>query len=166
MLIFVFLRAPQATIHHWEILAAACVTFGAVLSLIPFYLDYRAMGKAIEVNALGAVAEKIQNLDTLSAQISAVTNRWEIIDGVDTGPIIEQRKFDRVEGENFESFRERGMALEYEVYTSFLKRLTSGAATRVEITSRIADRHLEKWAKRVTICACRWKRSMKLKSIK
>jgi molecular chaperone GrpE (heat shock protein) len=74
---FFILRAPRA-VHYWEI-AAACVTFGAVLSLIPFYLDYRAMGKALEVNALGAVAEKIQKLDTLSAQINAVTNRWEII---------------------------------------------------------------------------------------
>jgi molecular chaperone GrpE (heat shock protein) len=74
---FFILRAPRA-VHYWE-LAAACVAFGAVLSLIPFYLDYRAMGKALEVNALGAVAEKIQNLDTLSAQINTVTNRWEII---------------------------------------------------------------------------------------
>jgi molecular chaperone GrpE (heat shock protein) len=74
---FFILRAPQS-VHHWEI-AAACVAFGAVLSLIPFYLDYRAMGKALEVNALGAVSEKIQKLDTLSAQINAVTNRWENI---------------------------------------------------------------------------------------
>jgi molecular chaperone GrpE (heat shock protein) len=71
------LRAPRA-VHYWE-LAAACVAFGAVLSLIPFYLDYRAMAKALEINALGGVAEKIQKLDTLSAQINAVTNRWEII---------------------------------------------------------------------------------------
>jgi molecular chaperone GrpE (heat shock protein) len=74
---FFTLRAPRA-VHYWE-LAAACVALGAVLSLIPFYLDYRAMGKALEVNALGAVAEKIQKLDTLSAQINAVTSRWEII---------------------------------------------------------------------------------------
>jgi molecular chaperone GrpE (heat shock protein) len=74
---FFILRAPQS-VHHWEI-AVLCVAFGAVLSLIPFYLDYRAMGKALEVNALGAVSEKIQKLDTLSAQINAVTNRWENI---------------------------------------------------------------------------------------
>ncbi len=74
---FFILRAPRA-VHYWEI-AAACVAFGAALSLIPFYLDYRAMAKALEVNALGAVADKIQKLDTLSAQINAVTNRWEVI---------------------------------------------------------------------------------------
>jgi len=77
---YFMLHAPRA-VHYWELAAAcaACVAFGAVLSLIPFYLDYRAMSKALEVNALGGVAEKIQKLDTLSAQINAVTNRWEII---------------------------------------------------------------------------------------
>ena len=74
---YFILHAPRA-VHYWE-LAAACVAFGAVLSVIPFYLDYRAMARALEINALGAVAEKIQKLDTLSAQINAVTNRWEII---------------------------------------------------------------------------------------
>jgi molecular chaperone GrpE (heat shock protein) len=76
---YFILHAPRA-VHYWE-LAAACVAFGAVLSVIPFYLDYRAMARALEINALGGVAEKIQKLDTLSAQINAVTNRWEIIQG-------------------------------------------------------------------------------------
>jgi molecular chaperone GrpE (heat shock protein) len=74
---FFTLRAPQS-VHHWEI-AAACVTVGAVLSLIPFYLDYRVMEKALEINALGAVAEKIQKLETLSEQISSATNHWATI---------------------------------------------------------------------------------------
>ena len=75
---YFILHAPRAA-NYRELaaLAAACVAFGAVLSLVPFYLDYRAMEKALEVNALGAVTEKIQKLDTLSAQINAVTNRWE-----------------------------------------------------------------------------------------
>jgi molecular chaperone GrpE (heat shock protein) len=70
---FFVLRAPRA-IGHWEI-AAACVAFGAVLGIIPFILDYRAMGKVIEVNALGAVSEKIQNLEKLAAQISSATSQ-------------------------------------------------------------------------------------------
>lgn len=67
--------------------------------------------------------------------------------GIDTGPIIEQRKFERAANEDFETFRSRGMALEYEVYTSFLKRLTEGRPTRIEIASRIPDCRLEKWAR-------------------
>ncbi len=67
-------------VHHWEI-AAGCVTLGAVLGVVPFYLDYRAMGKAMEVNALGAVAEKIQNLEKISEQINSATNHWAVIQG-------------------------------------------------------------------------------------
>ena len=78
--------------------------------------------------------------------VSGVTLHF-VDNGVDTGPVIEQRKFTRLNNETFESFRDRGLALEYDVYTSFLKRLTSGGATRIEITSRIVDRSLEKWAK-------------------
>jgi molecular chaperone GrpE (heat shock protein) len=80
---FFVMRAPRA-VAHWEI-AAACVAFGAVLGIIPFILDYRAMGKLIEINALGDVAEKIQNLETFTAQISNSTAQWsnvqEIVQG-------------------------------------------------------------------------------------
>jgi len=67
-------------IHHWEI-AAGCVVLGAVLGVIPYLLDYRAMAKALEVNALGAVAEKIQNLEKISEQINSATNHWAVIQG-------------------------------------------------------------------------------------
>ena len=71
---FFILHSPQP-IRHWEI-AAGCVAVGAILGVIPFILDYRAMGRALEVNALGAVAEKIQNLEKLATQISSATNQW------------------------------------------------------------------------------------------
>jgi molecular chaperone GrpE (heat shock protein) len=72
---FVIVRhSPLA--GHWAIIATGCVALGAVLGVIPFILDYRAMGKALEVNALGAIAEKIQNLEKLAAQISSATNHW------------------------------------------------------------------------------------------
>jgi molecular chaperone GrpE (heat shock protein) len=71
---FFVLHSPLP-IRHWEI-AAGCVAVGAILGVIPFILDYRAMGKVLEVNGLGAVAEKIQNLEKLAAQISSATNQW------------------------------------------------------------------------------------------
>ena len=74
---FFVLHSPLP-IRHWEI-AAGCVAVGAILGVIPFILDYRAMGKALEVNALGAVAEKIQNLEKLAAQISSATNQWAVV---------------------------------------------------------------------------------------
>ena len=73
---FLIQQAPHP-IGRWEIVtAAACVALGAVLGALPFILDYRAIVKVIEAGALGAIAEKIQNLEKLAAQISAATNEW------------------------------------------------------------------------------------------
>jgi molecular chaperone GrpE (heat shock protein) len=73
---FLIQQAPHP-IGRWEIVtAAACVALGAVLGALPFILDYRAIVKVIEVGALGSIAEKIQNLEKLAAQISSATNEW------------------------------------------------------------------------------------------
>lgn len=71
---FFVLHSPQP-IRHWEI-AAGCVVLGALLGVIPFILDYRAMGRALEVNALGTVADRIQDLERVTTLISSATNEW------------------------------------------------------------------------------------------
>ena len=71
---FFVLHSPLP-IRHWEI-AAGCVALGAILGVIPFLLDYRAMGKALEVNALSSVADRIQDLERVTALISSATNEW------------------------------------------------------------------------------------------
>ena len=69
-------------IGKWEILACfGAAALGSTIGIFPFLLDYRAMGKAIEVNALGAVADKIQNLEKLAEQINSATNQWLVVQG-------------------------------------------------------------------------------------
>lgn len=77
---YFILRAPQS-VGPREIAAVclACVTLGAVLAILPYYLDYIAMSKVIEVNALGAVSDKIQNLEQFTAKIEAVTDQWTVV---------------------------------------------------------------------------------------
>ena len=73
---FLIQHAPHP-IGRWEIVtAAACVALGAVLGALPFVLDYRAIVRVIDAGALGAISEKIQNLEKLAAQISAATSEW------------------------------------------------------------------------------------------
>jgi len=71
---FFVLHSPLP-IRHWEI-AAGCVVIGAVLGALPFILDYLATSRALEVNALGTVAEKIENLEKFAEQVSAATKQW------------------------------------------------------------------------------------------
>ena len=118
---FFVLRSP-APIHHWEI-AAGCVAVGAILGVIPFILDYRAMGRALEVNALGAVAEKIQNLEKLAAQISSATKEW-------TNAQVQAEKTSTVAKEIADRMTE-----EIRLFSEFMEKMNdSGKATlRLEV---------------------------------
>jgi molecular chaperone GrpE (heat shock protein) len=57
-------------------LATAAVALGSLLGCLPFILEYRATAKLVELNALGEVAEKIQELKQFTSQVSAVTDQW------------------------------------------------------------------------------------------
>ena len=61
------------------LISIACVARGALLGCLPFILDYRATGKLIEVNAVGTVAEQLQDLKKYSAQIAAATDQWSLV---------------------------------------------------------------------------------------
>jgi molecular chaperone GrpE (heat shock protein) len=98
---------------HWGV-AAGCVAGGAMLGVIPYLLDYRAMGRALEINALGAVAEKIQNLEKLAAQITSATHQWaavqESVQGnADRTAAAAKETADRMAGEiqQFSEFMEK-----------------------------------------------------------
>lgn len=58
-------------------------------------------------------------------KISGVTLHF-VDEGVDAGPIILQRAFERDENEEFDTFRNRGMQMEYEIYAKFLRHLIDG----------------------------------------
>ena len=62
---------------RWEITACGlCVGLGAVLGILPYLLEYRALLKLVETSTLESVTGKIQKLETVAAQISGATNHW------------------------------------------------------------------------------------------
>ncbi len=64
-------------ISQFEIgITVSCVALGALLACVPFVLEYRAVGKLIELNSLGEVTGKIEDLKNFTAQVSAVTDQW------------------------------------------------------------------------------------------
>jgi molecular chaperone GrpE (heat shock protein) len=78
---YYFVSRVPLSIGHWAFVAVclACVSLGATMAIIPYYLDYKAMGKALEVNALSTVSEKIQDLGLFTEKISAVTDQWHVV---------------------------------------------------------------------------------------
>ena len=69
-------RPAHAITPTEVLLATASVALGALLVCLPFILEYRATSKLVELNALGAVSDKLQNLEAFSAQISGATDQW------------------------------------------------------------------------------------------
>jgi molecular chaperone GrpE (heat shock protein) len=96
-----------------------------VVGTLPFILDYRAMGKALEVNALGAVADKIQNLEKLAAQISSATNQWA---GVQESV---QGNSDKTVGATKE-IADR-MAEEIRLFSEFMKKMNDSEKTTLRL---------------------------------
>lgn len=96
---------------RWEITACAvCVALGAVLGIVPYLLEYRALLKRIEAGALESVTEKIQKLETVAAQISSATNHWQAAqDQADKTAALAREIADRMGAEvrDFSAFMEK-----------------------------------------------------------
>lgn len=59
--------------------------------------------------------------------VSGVTLHY-VDEGVDTGPVIAQKTFERRPDDTLETFRARGMELEYQLYREFIDTLVRSAA--------------------------------------
>ncbi|MDR3456637.1 MAG: nucleotide exchange factor GrpE [Verrucomicrobiae bacterium] len=69
-------KMPHPISQTEIILVVTCVVVGAFLGCLPFILEYRAVKKLIEVNAVTTVAEQLHDLKTYSAQVAAATDQW------------------------------------------------------------------------------------------
>ncbi|HSY19345.1 MAG TPA: nucleotide exchange factor GrpE [Candidatus Acidoferrales bacterium] len=58
------------------LVATGCVALGSLLGCLPFILEYRAVKKLVEVNALTTVVEQLGDLKKYSAQVAAATDQW------------------------------------------------------------------------------------------
>ena len=74
---FVVVSKLPHPIGRWEMFGCfGAAGLGAVIGILPFLLEYRAVGKLVDLSALGTVADKIQNLELLAARIDAATSQW------------------------------------------------------------------------------------------
>jgi len=62
-------------------LMAACVAGGAVLSIIPYLLEYRALAKLAEAANLATVVSQLSRIEEVSEQIRGATAQWQGVNG-------------------------------------------------------------------------------------
>jgi len=77
--ITVVAKAPLPYSQTDLLIVAGCVALGALLGCLPYILEYRAVKKLIEVNALTTVSEQLHDLKKYSAQIAAATDQWALV---------------------------------------------------------------------------------------
>lgn len=75
---FIYWQRPTPLPLAELIAGGICILLGAALAVAPFILEHKAALKALELGVLGTVAEKIQNLETLSAHIGSATSHWQM----------------------------------------------------------------------------------------
>jgi molecular chaperone GrpE (heat shock protein) len=63
---------------NWQlVIGAACVAGGALFSITPFILEYRALIRIMEAGALTTVVAQIQKLEQIGASIVGATAHWQ-----------------------------------------------------------------------------------------
>ena len=83
---FLFYYQAKLPLTRWEVIACCvCVTLGAILGILPYLLEYRAvikygaLVKLIETSSLRDASEKIQNLESCVAQISTASDQLQSV---------------------------------------------------------------------------------------
>lgn len=81
---FLFYYQAKLPLTRWEVMACVvCVTLGAILGILPYLLEYRAvikygaLIKLIETSSLREATDKIQNLESCVAQISSASDQLQ-----------------------------------------------------------------------------------------
>lgn len=62
-------------------LIAGCVSGAALVGIVPFLLEYRALEKAAVAESLTTAVSHIQNLESIASQISGATGLWQTVQG-------------------------------------------------------------------------------------
>jgi molecular chaperone GrpE (heat shock protein) len=108
----------------WQmVIAGSCVLAGACLGVLPFVLEYRILLKLVETSALTTAVAQIQNLESIAAQISNATGRWQNA----------QEEAEKVAAAA-KAISDR-MAMELKAFTEFMQRASEGerATLRLEV---------------------------------
>jgi molecular chaperone GrpE (heat shock protein) len=66
--------------ESWQVISIlVCASFGAGFAIAPFYFEYKAEAKAIEIAQLTTVTKEINKMETVAQQIAEASENWEAV---------------------------------------------------------------------------------------
>ena len=70
----------QGEPQSWQIISIlVCAVLGAVFAVAPFYFEYNAESKAVEIAQLTSVTKEINKMELVASQIAAASESWEAV---------------------------------------------------------------------------------------
>jgi molecular chaperone GrpE (heat shock protein) len=137
---YIYWQESKLPLGHWEITAiGVCVALGALLGVVPYLLEYRAvikygaLIKLIETSSLCAATEKISNLESCVAQISSATDHLQTA----------QSHADKTAG-TAKEITDR-MTAELREFTAFLQKANDGEKATLRLETEKLRRAEGEW---------------------
>ena len=73
-------RKPPVAPEPWQVISIlVCAIFGSGFAIAPFYFEYKAEAKAIEIAQLTTVTKEINKMETVAQQITEASENWEAV---------------------------------------------------------------------------------------
>ena len=124
------------------VLMAGCVAVGALLAVLPFILEYRAVMKMAESDSLANVVAQIGKLETIGGRIGAATARWQgVQEQADktAGAAREIAEGMRKQVEGFTEFMQRTNTAEKATLNLEVEKLRRGEGEWLQVVIRMLD---------------------------
>jgi len=114
-------------------LLVLCVGAGAVMTILPFILEFRLIGRLAEGKALTTAVAQLENLEKVGTQISAATARWQSA----------QAEADKVAAAA-KTIADR-MNAEVQAFTEFMQRINDSEKTTLKLEVEKLHRAENDW---------------------
>lgn len=128
---------------HFELAwVIVCVAVGAILGVLPFLSEHRAVVKVAQAENLSSAMTQIQNLEQVAAQISSATNHWQTAqDAADKTARAGKEIADGMTAElkNFNEFMQRADASEKAALRLEVEKARRAEGDWLQILVRILD---------------------------
>ena len=70
----------QGPAQPWQVISIlVCALFGASFAIAPFYFEFKAEAKAIEIAQLTSVAKEVGNMKAVAKKISEASENWDSV---------------------------------------------------------------------------------------
>jgi molecular chaperone GrpE (heat shock protein) len=133
----------QLPMSLWQMsLASLCVGAGALVSIVPFLMEYQAMVKLAEAGALTTVVAQLQNLEQISERIGSATGAWQTAqDAADKTMAAAREIAERMSGEAgaFKEFMQRANDSEKNTLKLELDKMRRGESEWLQVLVRMLD---------------------------